>query len=659
MSPLVLTGFLLTLSLGWFVSSHAADPQTLPPLKVDQAIEAGQPKDPQEEGLDPTPIQEFAPESLRNASQNKRYDQGVTVSRIEVDGNQLIQDGPILENMVLRPGSLYDVKALRDDLKRIYDMGYFTEKIKATPVATASGILLKVQVEENIPVRGVSVKGNTKLSEEEIQSAFQSQTGLPQNLVQLQAGIQKVQQMYADKGYVLARVANIQDDPDGMINLDIKEGQLEKISFVGNRKTKDFVMERAMATKQGETYNEKVLSEDLKRLFATQAFDDVRRVITVSPTDPDKYNLVVEVDEKRSGAISLGGGFDTGTGLFGTLGYSDPNFMGRGESFNSVFAVGSGVIGRDESQANARTYQFDVGWSTPSIKGTNNALAVNAFGRDFASFNVPLGIERRVGGEVTWAKPLNKIAGLDLGNHWTTSLSLRGENVNMREGASDATLASFNLTPQQRERQLNGGTFLTLTPTLAYDTRDNRFNPESGWYNTYSLGGAMALTGGLDSYSTANVNLRRYIKISEGMTLALNGQLGSSLLGDIPEFNAFRLGGIYSVRGWQEGGLGTGNGFALGTAELRTKVPFLARYEEKVPFLNSVRLAFFADAGTVIDGYDTNQSFDRDEYGLSAGIGLRVNLPGLGPIRLDYALPLSGGNSEYYRRFNFGIGQKF
>ena len=600
----------------------------------------------------PTPVSELADDRLDTEESTKTYDQGVTVSRVEFEGNRLIEDAAIQEVMAIRPGSLYERQSLQQDLKRIYDMGYFTEKIKAVPEATSQGVVLKIRVEENVPITGVSIEGNSQLTDEELQTLFNDQTGLPQNVTQLNDSIRKIEELYAEKGYVLARVTDIEDDPDGMVNLKVSEGTVGKIDYVGNRKTKDHVLKRNMLTKVGEAYNEKVLADDLKRLFATQAFDDVRRVITVSPTDPNAYNLVVEVDEKRSGALSVGGGFDTGTGLFGTVGYNDPNFLGRGESFNSAFAVGSGVIGRDETQADARTYQFEVGWSTPSFKETVNAVAVGASARDVGSFNVPLAIERRIGTQVSVSRPLLST------QHMSASLGLGIENVRIREGGSQSDLDFFGITDAQRADQLDGGgTFLSLTPTVAFDSRDNRFDPTKGWFTTVSTTGALGL--GTDSYGTLTANVRKYVKLNDNITLAVNTQAGTNLLGDIPEFNMFRLGGAYSVRGFQEGGLGTGTGFLIGSAELRTKVPFISRFKEKAPFLDSVRLAFFMDGGTFLEESDLNSVFGRDGNGVSAGFGLRVNLPGLGPIRVDYAVPLTDANDLFTRRFNFAVGQKF
>jgi outer membrane protein insertion porin family len=600
----------------------------------------------------PTPVSEFAPEEQENAKPGT-YDQGMTIADVTIEGSKLIDEQTIKNNMLMKSGTVYSKRLLQQDLRRIYDLGYFTDNIKATPVSTRQGIQLRISVEENAPVTGVSVVGNTVISAGDIQKLFASQTGLPQNVNQLNETIRQIEKLYADKGYVLARVKNIDDDPDGVINLNISEGKLADIQYIGNRKTKPFVMERNLLTKKGDVYNEKMFGDDMRRLFATGAFSDVRRVITVSPDNPDQYNLTIEVDEKRTGAISLGGGADTGTGFFGSVGYTDPNFLGRQQNVNAAFSVGSGILQRESTtQARARNYQFDVGWSSPSLFNTNNALSTNLFGRDLSSFNVPLGIERRVGADVTWSRPLDM-----LGPRTSGSLSLRGENIKLRDFASDRDLRRFGINNSDRKKQLTGGTFLSLSPTLAFDTRDNRFNPTNGWLNTVSLTGALGT--GANSYGVASVNLRRYIKLREGITLALNAQGGKSLLGDIPEFNMFRMGGVNSVRGFSEGGLGIGSGYATATAELRTKVPFVSNIKN-FPLKDTLTAAFFADAGTLFSESKFNSVFDRSGFGASIGAGLRFNIPGLGPIRIDYAVPItSAGRNSYIRRFNFGVGQKF
>ena len=596
-----------------------------------------------------TPLSDFAPDEIQ-ASGAKRYDQGLTINKITIQGNQLIDDETIRQQMAIQPGSLYNKTSLQQDLKRIHSLGYFTEKIRAVPVATSSGVHLRIEVEENAPVTGINIKGNSLMSSEELESIFASQTGLPQNVSQLNEAIEKIEKRYAEKGYVLARVTTIADDPDGMINLTVNEGKIGNVYFVGNRKTKDYVVKRYMATKAGDIYNEKVLGEDLKRVFSSQTFSDVRRVITANPENPDVYDLTVELDEKKTGAISLGGGLDTVTGIFGSFGFADPNFGGRGESFGVTTGVGSGIVGRGDTLANARTYQMDISWSTPSVRHSDNALGVNLYGRDMASMNVPLGIERRIGLSTTWSRPLNQLPNTSF------SLTMGGERVALREAGTNSALRTLGLT--NRQGMLTSGTFVNLSPTIAYDTRDNRFEPTRGWLSSVSLNGAMGVSGG--SYGTATANIRKYFHIRDGITLALNAQAGSSLLGDIPDFNMFRMGGSYSVRGFREGGLGIGNGFMTATTELRTRLPLVGKLKT-VPFLNTMSTAFFLDAGQLLDQREllTASAFEHTGMGISAGAGLRFTIPGVGPIRVDYAIPLAGGNNNYYRRLNIGVGQKF
>ncbi len=587
------------------------------------------------------------------------YDQSLSVSTIAIYGNRLVSTERIVAQMSLKPGVLYSKKALQEDLKRIYELGYFTENMKATPKATAQGIVLTLVLEENLPVSAFHFKGNEHLPASAIEGLFASQLGLPQNLQQLNETITQLEALYKEKGYVLAKVVDIGDAPDGSVTLTVDEGHIEKIAFVGNRKTKDFVIKRALSFKEGDVYNEKAMSEDLKRLYATQAFEDVRRSLSPSPRNPQRYQVVVEVDEKRSGAFNLGGGVDSISGFFGSTGYTDPNFLGRGESLNISLGVGSGVLGRDRTtQANARSYQVDLGWSTPAFLQKEVALSTNLYGRDFSSFSVPLSIERRLGGSITLAKALEKI-----NPALSASLGLKYEQVSLREGVSLATIQGFfpSVTAADRAKQNVKANYLSLNPNLAFDTRDNQFDPSSGWLSTLGLGGFLGINNpkSVKNYATISANVRKYIKLSNYVTLALNAQGSSSVFGDIPDVNAFSLGGAYSVRGYQVGGLGVGSGFALGSAELRMKLPMLAKAVKKVPFLDSLRLVAFADAGTLFRPSEFNDVYKRRGEGFGAGLGLRITIPGLGPLRLDYAWPLLGVNKQFRQRVNFGIGQKF
>ena len=125
---------------------------------------------------------------------------------------------------------------------------------------------------------------------------------------------------------------------------------------------------------------------------------------------------------------------------------------------------------------------------------------------------------------------------------------------------------------------------------------------------------------------------------------------------DMPEVMAFRLGGPYSVRGFRMSGVGSGDAFLMGSAELATPLPFVDRL--KWDFLQKIRLTFFVDAGKIFDPTVSSVLYDRPLGAISAGIGLRVFIPGVGPISVDYGIPLTNpgdyGSKNGY--FTFGTG---
>ncbi len=620
------------------------------PLSVAQTVDVPS-QDADKAKPEPTPVQEFAPSGTQIIPGNEPlYDKGVTVTQIEIIGNKIIPAQAILNAIETKPGSLYSKRRLQNDLKHIYEMGYFSENLRVVPIATREGVHLRYEVEENPVVNAFQFSGETVLKEEKLRKIFVDQVGKPQNANAINKGIQEIEQDYKDGGYILARVDDIEENPPGTIKLTISEGKIHNIAFTGNKKTKDFVIRRAMAQKEGEIYNEKTVNADMKRIFGLQMFSDVRRVVKASAVAPGDYDLVVEVDEKKTGAISLGGGVDTGMGLFGSVGYSDPNFTGRGQNFSTIFSVGSGILISSKNIVRHRVLQYQTSWFNPSIAETNNSLGASVYARSLASFNVPLALETRYGSEVDWGHPIEAIPNSSF------QLGLGFERTHLKEGTDQATLDAYNVSPTERQRELKSGTYAFLSPTFNYDTRNNRFSPSQGWLNTVNTRFALGIQN--NSYATVTANLRRYLRVTDSVTLAVNAQGGSAMAGNVPDFNRFQLGGPYTVRGFQMSGIGIGEDYALGSAELRARIPYLKRFK-KMPFYDMVQLALFTDAGVLSRESQTNSIFHRPGYGASVGGGIRMNIPAVGPLRIDWATPITGGSSYQTMHFNFGVGQKF
>ncbi len=138
----------------------------------------------------------------------------------------------------------------------------------------------------------------------------------------------------------------------------------------------------------------------------------------------------------------------------------------------------------------------------------------------------------------------------------------------------------------------------------------------------------------------------QFTNFTEGaQALAFNVQAGT-VMGTLPPYEAFQIGGSNSVRGWDEGKIGSGRSFAIASAEYR------------FPLFNIVGGVLFADYGTDLGSGSAvpgNPAAARNKPGSGGGYGagLRIQTP-LGSIRIDYGFSTSGSS-----QFSFGLGEKF
>ena len=578
-----------------------------------------------------------------------------TIRDIEIYGTNVIKPAVVLSKMQLHKGDPFDADMVQRDLKNVYELGFFTEKMKAIPVENADGtVTLKILLEENIPVTDVTIDGNTVISSEELMPLVTPLIGKPQNIEEVNVAIEKINECYASKGYILARVDTIYDDPDGTINIGLKEGKINKILISGNQKTKDYVITRNILTEPGMVYNENQIKEDLVRLYSTQAFKDVNRSIDVCPDDPDKYDVTIMITEQRTASISLGGGLDSSTGVFGSLGISDNNFRGLNQRVSLSGLVGSGVIMSDTTVKNHMNFQAELSFFQPYFLNADTSLLSKIFFRDFGSYNVPLAVEDRIGIEASMSHRMKSNPNL------STTFAVGVENIDVREGDRDRIVGMYrakNINIAERAKQLEGGLFLTLSPGLNYDTRDSALNPRNGVLATARFDQAFALDGFNKTNGKLTGMIKRFFPVARKSSLSFTAKAGGKIYGDnMPEVMAYRLGGPYTVRGYKINGVGTGDAFAMGSIELATPVLFLDRL--KVNFFQNLRLTFFVDAGKVFGTYLSDKLYDRPMQAITAGIGLKLYIPGVGPLSVDYGIPItrcgSYGNKNGY--FTFGVG---
>ena len=605
-------------------------------------------------------VQFCASFSVALAEDNYEYDEDSFtpiqyVSNVQVVGANAVSPEFIISKFNLHAGDVYKPESVQAGLKNLYQLGFFTDRMKAIPVENKDGsITIKIIVEENLPVTNVTIEGNSAVSTEELMQYMIPLIGQPQNIGKINEAIEGINDCYNSKGYILARVSAISDDPDGTINVNIVEGEINKIMIAGNKKTKEYVIARNIMTEPGTVYNDNIIKKDLVRLYSTQAFKNVDRSIEPCEDDPNKFNVTINVEEQRTATISLGGGLDSHTGAFGSVGVSDNNFRGVNQRLAINGLVGSGIIMSDSTINDHMNLQGELSFFEPYFLNADNSFMSKLFYRSLGSYQVPLAVEERFGIEATIGHKIKS------NEHLSSTLSFGLEKVNVMEGDRNTISDMYavkGLDIAQRARQLEGGLFFNISPGVVYDTRDSALNPRNGVLATARYDESFCLDGFNKTNGKLAGMVKRFIPIAKFSSLSFTARAGGKIHGDdMPEVMAYRLGGPYTIRGYKVNGVGTGDAFVMGSVELATPVLFLDRL--KANFFKNLRLTFFVDAGKIFRPYITDTLYDRPMQAITAGVGLKLYIPGVGPLSVDYGIPITNpgqyGSKGGY--FTFGVG---
>ena len=244
--------------------------------------------------------------------------------------------------------------------------------------------------------------------------------------------------------------------------------------------------------------------------------------------------------------------------------------------------------------------------------------------------------------------------------HLTTSLSTGIEHISLSEGDFNKIASIYarnNIDFALRSKELTGGMFFNISPAVKYNSLDTKENPRNGIVATARFQESLGISSMRNSNGRLVASATKYFPIAKKSSLSFTARGGIKVHGDnMPEVMALSLGGPYSIRGFRMNGVGSGDGFLMGSAELATPLPFVDKL--KYEFFKKIRFTVFADAGKVYDGTIASKLYDRPMSAITIGFGLKFYIPNVGPITVDYGIPLTnpghyGSKSGY---FTFGTG---
>ncbi|OOV35438.1 hypothetical protein BV61_00660 [Candidatus Synechococcus spongiarum LMB bulk15M] len=632
----------------------------------------------------------------------------------------------VYDAMEVRPGGSTTRTQLEKDLTAVYATGWFSD-VRIVPTDGLLGVRLDVTVTPNPVLRAVELaEQDALLPEEVLEETFAADQDKTINLVSLQRRLTRLEEWYAEQGYSLARVLGpARITPEGVVVLTVREGRVAdvEIAFTNDDGettdedgepirggTKDWVITRELSTKAGDRFNRRVLQQDLERLYGTGLFSDINVSLQPIPTDPGVVALVLKIQEAKTGSLSGGLGYSGIQGVYGQVSFSEDNLLGRAWRTNSQITYGQYgalldlafhdpwikddpyrtafrmniFLSREiplqfqhDEEADIRVvdYYHQAPDSTTNRiysqqdkgGGTHNPETTNLYYADNESVRL-----QRNGMNFQFIRPLNQGNPHAENIKWTASAGLTLQQVTIQDADGDAK-AYAKGPPKDQETTDNffcvghdcksSNILAGLRLGFLYNTLDNKTNPTSGNFASFSTEQYISVGEGSPTFNRAQFSFAHFIpmkllKIHRGcrpepgeaedcpQTLAAQ-VTGGTLLGSAPSYESFCLGGSTSIRGFAECAVGPGTTFGEVAVEYR------------FPIIGIVSGELFADAGSVL-GSQTSVTgnpgalLNKPDSGFSYGVGVVLNTP-LGPLRGEIA---KGNHSDNWR-FNFGVGWKF
>ncbi len=467
---------------------------------------------------------------------------------------------------------------------------------------------------------------------------------------------QNLRDFYGSRGYIQTevdpRVALDTNAATATVSYQVAEGMLayiQNIEIRGNAQTKDKVIRREIGVAPGEIYNEVKVRASENRVRNLNYFSYVSSYPESTATS-NRFNLIFDVEEQRTGQFMLGAGFSSVDNVIGFVELTQGNF----DLFGWPHFTGGGQKLKLRLQAGSERTDVELSLIEPWFLNRRLALGLDLFRRD-ARFLSDEYDQTTTGGTLTLGQPLFTFNRLN----WIYGL----EDIEIRDVSTNASELI----------QLEGGGRLKSYGTLELirDTRNSAFVATRGFRGSLAATLAGGPFGGDTDTYQFQLRLSQFVPLWFGHVLNLRGW--TSLIeeyGDsdrVPLFDRLFLGGPRSVRAFKFRKVGPkdedhepigGRSAAYATAEYT------------IPIVDKVRLAFFYDVGTVWEGrYEEGSVYppevevgeitgDGELYD-GAGLGIRFDFPQF-PIQLDYAWPINFDETQSDSgRFSFSIGYTY
>jgi translocation and assembly module TamA len=437
---------------------------------------------------------------------------------------------------------------------------------------------------------------------------------------------------WRSQGYAKAALANQKvtaNHANSSLDVDIRlapgpQLQFGKLRVTGNDRMRTERIEDIAGLLSGQVFSPKTLDSVATRLRRTGVFS----VVSLSEGDTigadATINIEAQLVETKPRRFGFGADISTQEGVGLSAYWLHRNLFGGAERLRIAGEIGG--LGGDSG---GEDYKLSLDFGRPATFNEDTDFYARA---ELASVNEPNFSSDRI----------------------TLEAGIKRYATERREYRLGFGFEAANTADIFGDQSYS---ILTLPISVTFDYRDDKLDATTGYFAQVRLTPFLNISGTANGLRTA-IDTRAFYSLgpSKRVTLALRGQLGSVIgpaLADAPADFLFYSGGDGTVRGhdFQSLGVDFGNGDVIGGRS------FLGLSGEvRVKTGEKLSVVGFYDLGYI--GSEVFPDGNSGEWHSGAGVGVRYDT-GIGPVRLDIAVPVDGPDDSNGVELYIGIGQSF
>lgn len=579
------------------------------------------------------------------------------VQNIRFIGNRAFDDSDLLDVVrtqqtrwyrFLSQDDRYDPDRITFDkelLRRHYlkngyaDFQVLSAQAELTPDRTQFFITFTVEEGQRYKFGEVAVNANLRdLKAEDLSDKLKIESGEWYDVTFVDEGVDALTEAVGDFGYAFVdvRPEAKRNREAGVIDMtfNVSEGRrvfVERINVNGNVRTLDEVVRREFRLVEGDAFNAAKVRRSITRVENLDFFNKV----TVSEEEgsaPDKAVINVEVEEKSTGSLSIGGGYSSSEGALAEVSIRERNLLGKGQDLAL------------STRISQRSSQINLSFTEPYFLNREVAAGFDVYHsaadlQSSSSFD-----SEQTGLTLRASYPISTY----LSQGW--SYTIKDSKV-----SNVADDASIYIKEQEGSKTVS-----SVGHVLTYDRRNSRITPTEGY--VVRLNNDLAGLAGDVHYLRNILSGGYYYTISEGwiMNLKARGGIITGLGEDVGLLDRFFIGGD-SLRGFADSGVGPRD---RGTQDaLGGEVVYNGGAELLVPLGLPKELGIsgkvFTDVGSVrtVSPGGANV-LDSGSIRSSAGVGVAWVSP-IGPISLDFGQALIKESYDQTEVMRVNFGTKF